>query len=396
MRRSVQRERSDMFAPGPLLRKKWQMQMKSGLNRLIEIGAQGVKVLAILVGVVGVSLLLVYLAGTFHAKVPTSVEKKSRSIPSGETKAQVLRLRQPRYETAVGSIQPIHESTISSKILAKVQEINIQAGQRVEAGQVLIRLNAEDLQARQKQAEAELESVRATLQLAERELSRAKQLLPTRSISQSEFESAQTNQLTAKAQLDRVSRSLEEAKVFVGYATISAPFSGIVVDRFVEQGDTVGPGQKLISIYDPQQMQLVANVRESLASRLQVGQNLPASIESLNLHCEAMVREVVPQSDRASRTFLVKVSGPCPQGVYSGMFGRLHIPLEDEEWIVVPTEAIRRVGQITFVHVVHGEEWERRAVQLGRSMEGRTEVLSGLSAGEEVLIPSRAIQGGDR
>ena len=88
----------------------------------------------------------------------------------------------------------------------------------------------------------------------------------------------------------------------------------------------------------------------------------------------------------ASRSFTVKVTGPCPPGVYSGMFGRLMIPVEDEELTVVPAAAVRRVGQLTLVDVLHDGHLQRRSVQVGRRIDSDFEVLSGLREGERVVL----------
>lgn len=174
----------------------------------------------------------------------------------------------------------------------------------------------------------------------------------------------------------------------LGYARLTAPISGIVVDKRAEAGDTAVPGQVLVMLYDPTQMQMVASVREGLASRLRVGTEVPARLENLDLDCHATVREIVPESQAASRSFLVKVSGPCPPGVTSGMFGRISVPLEDESLLVVPERAIRRVGQLTMVDLVTDGRVVRRAVRLGREIDGDREVLAGLAEGDRVAIRS--------
>jgi RND family efflux transporter MFP subunit len=162
--------------------------------------------------------------------------------------------------------------------------------------------------------------------------------------------------------------------------------TGIVVDKKVESGDTVTPGQVLLKLYDPTRMQLVASVRESLAQRLEVGQTVSARLETLDHDCGATISEVVPEAEAASRSFAVKATGPCPPGVYSGMFGRLLLPLANEEILVVPAAAVRRVGQLAMVDVVHGDTTQRRHVQLGRQIDGDYEVLAGLQAGERVVL----------
>jgi hypothetical protein len=133
-------------------------------------------------------------------------------------------------------------------------------------------------------------------------------------------------------------------------------------------------------------MQMVATVRESLALRLKVGQQLPARLDSLGFEGHATVSEIVPEAQAESRSFQVKVTGPCPPNVYSGMFGRIFIPLDDEEILIVPAGAVRRVGQLDEVDVVADAMVSRRAVQVGRTLDLDLEVLSGLEEGERVVL----------
>jgi RND family efflux transporter MFP subunit len=159
---------------------------------------------------------------------------------------------------------------------------------------------------------------------------------------------------------------------------------GVVVDKKVDEGDMVQPGQVLLTLYDPTKMQLVANVRESLAEQLKVGQNINVFVEALSLRCQGEVSEIVPQAQRASRSFEVKVTGPCPPGVYAGMFGRMRIPLGKKQVLVIPRDAVRSVGQLNMVRVAKDGRLLRRAVQLGQEIDEKVQVLAGLKPGEQV------------
>ncbi len=99
----------------------------------------------------------------------------------------------------------------------------------------------------------------------------------------------------------------------------------------------------------------------------------------------------MPEAQAASRTFQVKVTGPCPKGVYSGMFARMLIPLDEEQVLVIPAGAVRRVGQLELVDVVDGDSTTRRAIRTGRTIDDDVEVLSGLRPGERVLVPSDTV-----
>lgn len=335
----------------------------------------------------GLGLLLLTLAGVFRSKVSTEQTAPAAKAAGDLQLAEVRLIRRPRVETAVGTVRPVHETAVASKLLAKVTELKAKAGQPVTRGEVLVRLDDADLQARRKQAEAALSAARSTCDQAVNDHKRAQQLLGVKAISRAEYDKLETTLRTAKAELERAEQALREANVLLDYATLLAPATGIVVDKRVEVGDTVGPGQVLLTLYDPSRMQMVVSVRESLAERLQVGQKIPGRLEALKYDCEATVSEIVPEVQAASRSFTVKVTGPCPPGVYSGMFGRVFIPLEDEEVVVVPAAAVIKVGQLDMVDFVADGTLRRRSVQLGRMLDQDFEALAGLSAGEKVAIP---------
>jgi RND family efflux transporter MFP subunit len=284
----------------------------------------------------------------------------------------------------------VHEASVASKLLARVVEMRIKAGQAVSRDEVLLRLDDADLQTRLKQAEAALDGAKAAREQADQDFDRTSRLLVSRAASQEDFDRASARRKTATAELARTEQSLNEARVLLDYTVIRAPLTGIVTDKRVEVDDTVSPGQVLLTLYNPGRMQLIATVRESLARCLTVGQKVRGRLESLDHECEATISEIVPEAQAANRSFIVKVIGPCPPGVYRGMFGRIFIPLDEEEIVVVPTDAVDRVGQLDMVRVVEGQSLRRRSIQLGRKLEQGYEVLAGLRPGEKVVLHQAA------
>lgn len=366
------------------------MQSPTRWQRLIAaIGSLG-RILLFVGFSAGVVVLLLFLAGKFHTKVPNnSAAAEGRRLPPGTAIAAVELVETPRFESAVGSVRAVHETSVGSKLLARVIEVNVRAGQAVEAGDVLIRLDDTDIKARLKQAEAALTAAQARYEQAAADERRYGNLVKDRVVSQQEYDRAIAAVKSAQADVRRAEEAINEVQAMLDWATIRAPMSGVVIEKKVEVGDTVGPGQTLVVLYDPQRMQLVAAVRESLAVRLQVGQSIPVRLENLDKQCEGIIAEIVPQAAAASRAFDVKVTGPCPPGVYSGMFGRVLIPLEQEQVIAIPRDAVRRVGQLELVDVVEGDRLVRRAVRIGRTLDDhRVEVLSGLKVGEKVALAS--------
>jgi len=165
------------------------------------------------------------------------------------------------------------------------------------------------------------------------------------------------------------------------------------LDRLAEPGDIARPGVPLLVLYDPGSLRLEVPVMENLAVKLKIGDKLTVHIDALDRDVEATVDEIVPQAEAASRSFLVKMALPRSEGLYEGMFGRLRIPAGRRRHLCLPTAAIQQVGQLQFVDVVQsdGKTLERRLVTTGRlGMPGRIEVLSGVEAGDRVLLRPEA------
>jgi multidrug efflux pump subunit AcrA (membrane-fusion protein) len=122
--------------------------------------------------------MLLWAAGFFHRKVPHDVGQMGLTLPATAKRVIVQAVEMPRYETAVGVTQAIHEASVASKILARVIEVNVNAGQVVRAGDILVRLQDEDLDSRVKQLESNASAARARQSQASIEWDRAKVLLP--------------------------------------------------------------------------------------------------------------------------------------------------------------------------------------------------------------------------
>ncbi len=354
--------------------------------------AWGSRAATLLVFTVGVAVLLLWLAGKFAPKVSTLTEHvtpNENKSPGLVAKVRVVRL--PLVETAVGTVRPVHETTIGSKLLARVVEVNLKAGQKVQQGVVLVRLDDTELHAKLKQAEAALAAAEAARAQAEAENNRYAKLIKANAVSQQEYERAATALKSTDAELRRAKEFVNEVQATLDFTTVRSPLDGIVIDKKVDVGDMVTPGQRLATLLDPKRMQFVASVRESLAHRLKVGQPIEVQIENFNKQGTGSISEIVPEAESSSRSFQVKITGPCPDGIYSGMFGRILIPLDEEQVLVIPREAVQTVGQLDLVNVVAHGAYSRRAVRVGRTIDEEIEVLSGLREGEEVQVLLKAV-----
>ena len=334
-----------------------------------------------------VIIMLLWMSGKFTSKVPSNASRPAaKSVNEKIVPVRLVKL--PLNESAVGTVQAVHETTIASKLLSRVMEMNIKAGQSVKKNDVLMRLDETDLRAKLQQAKSSVVMAEAAHNQAVIDEKRLGTLIKSNAISQQAYDKSVTNLKSSDAELKRAQEAVNEVQSIFDYATVLSPMDGIVIDKKVDVGDTVIPGQLLLKLFDPSRMQMVASVRESLAYKLKVGQDIGVKVDTMNMVCGGTVSEIVPESSSTSRTFQVKVTGPCPPGIYSGMFGRIYIPLADEEVLMVPVQAVRKFGQLEMVDVADGERFVRRAVRTGRGFGEDVEILSGLREGEQVVVPS--------
>ena len=359
-------------------------QPRRGIPKLLTGSA------VLLVFAVAVAALMMWLVGSFKPKIDPHAGAVAQPRPVGSARViEITPVTLPRTETAVGTIQPVHRVEIASRILARVLEVNVTAGQSVAKGDILARLEDTDLKSRLSQAQSAVSQAQAALDLARIEESRMRNAFEKNGVAAIDLDRAVNGLKGAQAALSRAQQAEEETQTIMEYAVIKSPIDGSVIDKRINAGDTVSPGQVIVTVLDPTRMQLVASVRESLSRRLSVGGSVSVKVDVMDHACTGTVSEIVPEALGASRTFEVKVTGPCPSGVYAGMFGRLIIPVGDEDVLLVPRDAIQTIGQVDCVDVAVGDIRTRRAVRLGREIDAKIEIISGLAAGERIIADVR-------
>lgn len=320
----------------------------------------------------------------------------------------------PATYEATGTVRARTTATIASKVMGYVQSVGAQVGDRVRQGQVLVTLDARDQETSLRRAEAgraearsavpELESAtaaaKANLDLAQSTFKRMEELAGKKSISNQEFDeanarlkAAQANyeMLRAKrAQLDsKIAQAEQEVQAAANmrdYAKVAAPFPGVVTARSVEPGNLATPGAPLLTIEQEGMYRLEAAVDESKLASIKAGQTVEVILDAGRKQ-NARVSEIVPAVDAASRSYIVKIDLPASPQLRSGMFGRAVFPLGAQSVTAIPAQALTERGQMQSVFVVEDNVVRARLVTTGRRTPDFVEVLSGLTAGEKVVLP---------
>jgi RND family efflux transporter MFP subunit len=312
-----------------------------------------------------------------------------------------------------GVVQARTTATITARILAPVRDVRVVPGDRVRSGQVVIVLDGGDLAARARSAralavaadesvaaaEADRQTAEAALTLARATHARIAGLRAKGSATAQEFDDATSALRAAEAQatgavaraqaavsgVEGARAASDAADTTAAFATIAAPFDGVVTEKMVEPGNMAAPGTPLMRIEDTRDFRLDVRMDESRIGQISPGAPVSVSLDSGTGDVPTIVTGTVAEIGRAvdadARAFLVKFMLPADNRLRSGMFGRAHFSAQPRRALTVPAGALVRRGQMTSVFVVEKDIARVRLV----NVRG-TEVLAGLSGGDVVIV----------
>lgn len=305
-------------------------------------------------------------------------EKQNASkLPSIQVRTQVAENEsRTTTEEVVGTVRAKHRATVEAKLSGRIAQLPVVVGQRITAGELVVRLEAPEINARLEQAEASVEA-------AERDWKRASALFKQQAATRADYDAAQSRNRVAKG-------AAAEAEAMMSYLEIVAPFDGVVTKKWADVGDLATPGKPLIAIEDPSALQLEADVPQSLASHVQREACLAARVDGVSGESTGTVSEIAPVADPVSRTFRVKLDLAAQPGLSSGQFARLLVPVGENISLSVPPSAVVLRGQLEMVFVVTNQHAEMHLVKTGKSVGDELEVLSGLHAGDVVVVEGAA------
>ncbi len=332
--------------------------------------------------------MIIFMAGGFKNKIEPNFEM----VQSGEV--NTITIKPYVYIDRLwlpGNLIAKQNTQVASRILANVIKVNVRAGETVQAGDVIANLDNQDLQAQVGQIAAKVEAISAQLTQASLQLKRNKALQEQGLISTNELDSVQANYDQLSATKLSYEQQLEQAKVALTYSEIIAPISGKVVDRLVEPGDLVNPGQAIVVLYNPTSIQISSYIPESQAVTLALGQQLQVELPALGQVRTARISEIVPLADSAARSFEVKldlIGGIIDlTGVMPGMYAKVGIKRAERDVIAIDTQHIQQFGQLSKVRVLENGIVNERFVRLGQAIEGNLVIIvSGLAVGDQLVI----------
>lgn len=309
--------------------------------------------------------------------------------------AEAVRTELPSRVEITGTVTAEQEAAVSARISAAVTAVHVDAGDRVERGQLLLEIDPQVSAGQTDQAAGALAQAQAALALARRNHERYQALAAADAASELEVDLARTQLEQAEGAVRQAGGALASARAVGADARVTAPFAGRVARRMVEVGDLAAPGRPLLTIESEGGRRLTLAVPESLAANLALGDEVRASVDARpDLGAmTAVVVEMAPGADPVSHAVAVELALPVEgvstgaTGLASGSAGRAWIETGRRAAVTVPEEAVLRHGGLELV-VVRGDDGRAstRAVTLGAAFDGAVEVLSGLDGGETVAV----------
>ncbi|MCM0044928.1 MAG: efflux RND transporter periplasmic adaptor subunit [Burkholderiaceae bacterium] len=319
------------------------------------------------------------------AAAPATLEFLPQEIVSAEPVElrQVLRLS--------GSLNAVDLASVKARVGGEVREVLVREGESVRAGQVVVRIDATEYEARVAQARGNLNNARAQLEIAAKTRDNNLALVERGFISKNALDNSTSQFAGAKASVDAAQGALDLVQKSLNDTVIRAPIAGLVSARLVQPGEKVAPDSKLIDIVNLQKMELEAGVPAADVARVAIGQPVELGVEGLPERFEGRVARINPATQAGSRSVPVYIRVANPQNLLrAGMFAEARLTLASKaDVLALPQSALRKDGSGAYVFVIADGKIERRAVTLGASGlagdEFRTEIASGLQVGMQVI-----------
>lgn len=299
----------------------------------------------------------------------------------------------PVIHSFSGKLEAEKQSNLSTRIMGQIQRIYVNPGQQVKQGDLLIQIRNQDILAKKAQVEANKVEATTAYESAEKDLKRYEALYETNSASDKEMDDMRMRYDMSKARLAAVKQMEKEVEENMRYASIRAPYSGVITTKFVQEGDMANPGMPLLSMESPSQWKVIARIPEADIAKVQLNDAVKVKLNAANAELEGKIIEINPSTTNTGNQYsakvLVTVPENCTAKLYSGMYAEVLFEYGTQKRIMVSKEALIHRGQLVGVYAVsQSGNALLRWVKTGKTFGDKVEILSGLRDGEQYVVSS--------
>jgi len=338
-------------------------------------------------------VLIAFMALRKRPAAPVAVLAKPAQVleflPDDLVVAHVEPLRQ--VLPLSGALRALNQVAVKAKVSGEVREVLVRAGEAVALGQVLVRMDTSEYQAKLEQAKGSLVAARGQLDIATKTRDNNLALLDKGFISRNAFDNAASQFDIAKANVDTARGALDVAQKALNDTVIKAPIAGMVSTRTIEPGEKVSVDNKLLDVVDLRQMELEAPVPTADILKVKLGQEVLVRVEGLPDVVAGKVVRINPATQSGSRSIMVYVRIDNPDNLLrAGMFADASLTLDKRDAVLtVPATAIRNEGDKAYVYTVENGKLARRDVVTGlRGVDSKgnaVEISGGLQDGARLV-----------
>ncbi|HKK56132.1 efflux RND transporter periplasmic adaptor subunit [Marinobacter sp.] len=296
-----------------------------------------------------------------------------------------------------GVIEAVQQSTVSAQTSGTVQRLPYDVDDSVTAGDLIVQLEDSEQRSRLRQAQAGLEEAEAALSDARQRFERIEAIHERGLVSRQEFDQARNSLAAARARVERARSSVAEAEQQLSYTRVLAPYGGILTERHVELGESVSPGQPLLSGLSLEQLRVVVDLPQKYAESARTERQAKVTLVDGQV-LETGEMTFYPYADPQTHTFRLRMRLNEPGGsLFPGMLVKVGVPVASREALWVPLSSLIHRSELRAVFVLDEQDRPRlRQVRTGVRDNGSLEILAGLSAGERVITNPSELVGSDR
>ncbi len=287
-----------------------------------------------------------------------------------------------------GALKASQSAIVKARVAGELQELSVREGDRVQAGQVIARIDPSEYQARVRQAQQQADAAKAQVDIAQRQFDNNQALVNQGFISQTALLTSQASLNGAKATHAAALAALDLANKSLADATLRSPLSGVVAQRLAQPGERVAIEARLIEVIDLSQLELEAALTAEDASRVRVGMTAQLQVEGVAQPVTAKVLRINPSAQTGSRSIVIYLSIKGREGLRQGQFAQGSLGTQTMQVLAVPVSSVRTDKPQPYVQVVQDGTVRHITVRTGERSEGEQQSLvavTGVSEGAQVL-----------
>jgi RND family efflux transporter MFP subunit len=351
-------------------------------------------------------ILLALLAGIWRALSARRAQQQSASaIATTQTQIEIAQtdvlMVQERSLTQTlgvsGTVKALNYAVIKAKVAGELKEVTVREGDRVNAGQVLARIDPVEYQQRWNQLKEQAAAAKSQLEIAQRQWDTNKALVDQGFISKIALDNSQASLQGAIASHRAAIAGADVARKALDDSVLVAPFAGVISVRSAQPGERVGIDARVMELVDLSQLEIETPLTPSDSVDVRVGQTARIQIEDRPQMVSAKVKRISPSAQAGSRSVMVYLSIDSPEGLRHGLFAKGQLQLKTVQALSLPLSAIRTDRAKPYVQVVEkvGETQQvvHKTVELGlRGIDAQQPetdtwvAVTGVSANSQVLI----------